>query len=884
MSDKSRDQLHDDEPESAEEPVLEAETEPFREADEASGIPTRKSEPPPVEVDSGEPMPGQTLARRYVLEKRLGSGGMGIVYRANDMRLGKLVALKVVRAHVLAGRGALERFYNEVKFAQDITDRGVCRVFDVGEDGPLRFFTMELVEGKTLRQLMRIKPLAVETAYGLLVQVAKGLIKVHEQGIVHRDLKPDNVMVRADGTTVLMDFGLARHISPEHSTTTSALGTPSYMSPEQLRNEHLDARSDIFSFGVMVFELMTGRLPFEGISRDERVRFFTTEWGVDVAAAMESFFVCALAKSRDDRFASSAEMLNAFEHARAGITITLLKREEAKSDPPVGKTSPVIAVKRFSPGTVALVALLIGVLVTPIFYPRQTEIASANKLDWIILERDVSTHFDWRPVVEVHAFKNSTGEAQWNSLAESVPDAFRSHLRTNPKLRVSEGESKPTWIVDGAVQIVGDNLRLSVEVLDTNGTSPVPPIEVDGALTETAKVLKNAREILLDDLRRLVRFGEMDRKAMVGTKNEEARQHLQKYLELVGTNRRPKKEDYDLGKKLLDTAIALDPEYVSALVERAYLQALGVGHSNRSAGVEAGLNDLQRALTISPNDPDVLVMRCRLLRQNVEIGDQASDSKINAAMNACDAALKAEPTSAQVRLAFGRLHDRMCEENLAIESLETALQLDHSLAGTIYVHLMALAMQPGRMPMAERYSDEFVQFVENNRHRTREDAGAYLMRGSVLLRLSDENPARLTDARIAFEHEVTRAHSRVGATWMEAAAIRGLMRVAKAQRSTVPESYLQRLRAIEADAEHRFKSEPSIASAIASSYGWSDPDAALKWAARLGPPTSFADAWWRALLLHQTGNRIEAQRMLARWNGRERWELNCQAWARRLIH
>ena len=207
---------------------------------------------------------GTVIAGRYHLETRVGGGGGGTVWRCRDDKLGQTVALKIVTA-----AGDLERWRREVVMARRIADRNVCRVHDLGETGDLRFVTMELVEGTTLRHRMRGDLPAAE-ALGLFAQVVSGAAAIHAAGVVHRDLKPENVVVATDGRAVIVDFGLAREPRapggepPSGATVTHAgvaVGTPRYMSPEQAAGEAVDARTDVWALGLIGHELLTGALP-----------------------------------------------------------------------------------------------------------------------------------------------------------------------------------------------------------------------------------------------------------------------------------------------------------------------------------------------------------------------------------------------------------------------------------------------------------------------------------------------------------------------------------------------------------------------------------------------------------------------------------------------
>ena len=228
-------------------------------------------------------MIGQTL-KHYKIEETLGKGGMGVVFRARDTRLNRAVALKVLPPELTNDSDRRRRFLQEARTAGSLSHPAIAQIYDVGETDQVAFIAMELVEGKTVRQLVVDRELDVEGAVEIALQAAGGLAKAHEQGIVHRDIKSDNIMVTRDGHAKILDFGLAKltDLTGPHDESDQqrrsvmetlamtqdgmVLGTMAYMSPEQARGQRLDHRSDIFSFGIVLYEMVTGQLPFTGAS------------------------------------------------------------------------------------------------------------------------------------------------------------------------------------------------------------------------------------------------------------------------------------------------------------------------------------------------------------------------------------------------------------------------------------------------------------------------------------------------------------------------------------------------------------------------------------------------------------------------------------------
>lgn len=297
-------------------------------------------------IGSASTLPSQCIGGRYDVLGRIGAGAMGNVYRVRDRELDEVVALKMLRSELAGDAQSLARFRQEVKLARRVTHQNVARTFDIGEHDGEKFLTMEFVDGEPLSRIVERGPMEVDAAIAIALGACAGLEAAHEAGVVHRDLKPDNVLIGAGERVVITDFGIA---GDARQQTGTFAGMPAYMAPEQVEGKTIDGRTDLYAFGAMLFERVTGRMAWEGTSPFLVASARLTQPPPDPRAvrrdlpeALAAAIVRCLARAPGDRFARAKDLADALRSARTTHAPPLDERAIAMAVPHTTETSVAV--------------------------------------------------------------------------------------------------------------------------------------------------------------------------------------------------------------------------------------------------------------------------------------------------------------------------------------------------------------------------------------------------------------------------------------------------------------------------------------------------------------------------------------------------------------
>jgi tetratricopeptide (TPR) repeat protein len=604
---------------------------------------------------------------------------MGKVYRVLDKKLTEEIALKLIKPEIAKDKKTVERFSNELKIARKIGHKNVARMFDLNEEKETHYITMEYVRGEDLKRLIRkIGRLGAGQAIPIAKQICEGLAEAHRLGVIHRDLKPQNVMVDEDGDARIMDFGIARSLESKGITGAGVIiGTPEYMSPEQVEAKEVDQRSDIYSLGVILYEMTTGRLPFEadtpfavGVMQKSEKPENPKDINPQIPDDLSLVILRCLEKDKDARYQSAGELWSELDQIEKGIPAT--KRKVPAKKPLTSKEITVqFSVKKiFIPAFIFIAVVIIGAIIWLVLLKKQAESIPSDKPSLAVMYFENNTGEDnldhWRRMIPGLVIADLTqskyievlsGERLYKILSDLNQEDAKSY--SSDILKQVAAKGRVNHILVGNYAKAGEFIRINVTLQEARTEKVVGSEGVEGKgeesifsmideLTRKIKTnLKLSDEKIASDIDREVE--------KITTSSPEAYRY---YTE--GRNHHSKQE----GRKsiqAMEKAVAIDPEFAMAY------RSMAMTYSN--LGYEGERKKyLQKAfeLTDRLSDRESYLIQSEFYRESEKTYDEAFE--------AYDKLLELYPTDFIGNVNLGILYADLEEWNKAIKRYEVLIQ------------------------------------------------------------------------------------------------------------------------------------------------------------------------------------------------------------------
>ena len=547
--------------------------------------------------------PGTLVASKYRIIEEIGHGGMGVVYKAEDLKLKRCVALKFLPPHLMDSPELKERFLVEAQAAAALNHPNICVIHEVGESEERPYIAMEYVEGETLRERVRKGPLKTEEALDIAAQVAAGLGEAHHKGIIHRDIKSANIMVTNKGQAKVMDFGLAK-LQGGSSLTRSqtTLGTVAYMSPEQARGGDLDQRTDIWSLGVVLFETLTGKLPFRG-DHDQTVIYSILHREPEslikarpgLAPELEHVVGQALAKKLADRYQTMEEFREDIEAVAEGLKPLKAKRRRVKRILGIRTAYGYLAL-------VILLALILGLNVGGLRNRLLGRVAPALAIRLAVLPfEDLSgdPQQEYFSDGMTQEMITQLGRLHPESLSVIARSSVLRYKKTNTPIDQVGRELNVGYVLEGSVQREGTRVRITAELIKVRDQSQLWSDSIEREMSGILALQNEVSQKVAGALALKLLPAEQARLASVKTANPAVYDAYLKGMFYVSQNN---PEGFEKGMRFLHQAVEIDPAEPLAYagLAQGYI-TLGHGGSEEADVYPRAKAAAEQALKLEPD-------------------------------------------------------------------------------------------------------------------------------------------------------------------------------------------------------------------------------------------------------------------------------------------
>jgi serine/threonine protein kinase/Flp pilus assembly protein TadD len=681
-------------------------------------------------------MIGQTISHYKILEK-LGEGGMGVVYKAHDVSLDRMVALKFLPQYLTSDATEKERFYHEARAASALNHPNITTIHEIQEFNGQLYLAMELVEGRTLKQLIEAESPSIKRVLDIAIQVCDGLNAAHEKGVVHRDIKSDNIMVTPKGQVKIMDFGLAKVKGATKLTKAgSTIGTAAYMSPEQAQAGDVDHRSDIFSFGVVLYELLTTKLPFRGEHQAALMYSLINEepqpiarFNNHVTPELERVVIKALAKDPEDRYQHIDEMLadlrrerKQLEYARAGYATTSTITQQVQ---PAAPAKPRRLLKYLLPAGAIVVAAVLLLIFNPFNFQITTQKSTAgtakNSLAVLYFENipdpedkdhtgEMLTNLLTTALFQTNDLEVISHE-RLNDIQKELGQADQKSISPSMGTRIAQRAGVSMMLL-GSVLQKQPSLLVTYRLVDVQSGRILSTQRLSGFTSDRVFSLVDTLALLVkNDLRVTPQpVSEAPSVAQVTTSSPEA---YRSYLEGVELNSRFYTTE---AKAAFERAIELDSNFAMAYFG---LVTLSTGGAPTGLTLEETMAAFKKAYALSQRLPD----NERLIIQSTYAA--GIENNFPKAIEGLETLLKKYPLEQTAYQALGIMYDRMGRFDKAVDTYSRGLRVD-SLSKGMWNSLTYACALGNRKEDALAANDHYVRLApaEPNPYDSRGDVYA----------------------------------------------------------------------------------------------------------------------------------------------------------------